>query len=762
MRRAALLSALLLAACSHGAGDPCAGATDACVTLSVTSSQIHGSVDALALVATGAVTANKTTTATHGARLPFKVALHFGAGESGMVHLAVTASASSLPLGEGSTDFSVPATGHTTASVDLEPLGGDGGMGDLPPGGDAGSGDMMPVDCDPHGLTATACVWRWQAPYPVGENLRSVHSFSEGDIFALTESGAILHFDGTTWSLLPARPTPGSGAFGALKLVGGTHDLYILGFNSGMGQPSEVFHSQDKGASWVEETLPSLAAANSNIRDIAVVPGSTDDIVVAVGGYAHIVTRSSAGMWTDDQLTCVGMSGCSTNFRAVTASLLDQVAFYSATGGYVGAGVMWAPLTGLSGTSSVNALCTGHDSGGNNIRYWGVGYNGVIATASQSAPTVWSLQSNPTSAILYGCTATDQDKVWAYGADGTLVASTNGGSSWAAQSTGTTALLLSGSHGPGTTLTVVGVGGVILQALDGANTFTNKQTGVRGGFNAIYGVGPQNLYAVGNDGVTAHTTDGVSWTAVAKTGTTERLVSTWGSSATDVYAVGAKGTLVHTTDGSTFTRYANPGAGGIPATANLFSIAGLSANNVLVGSDLGLYRSVDGGKSFSPVAVSNFMGTNVYTIFALGGDVWIGGDSGQIYHSTDGTTWSSQTLDKIGAGLRVTSITGRASGELFAASMDDSWLARSLNKGASWTNGAVTSLGGSTLYQIALTPSGSSLYALSNELLVSTDHGMNFVPVNTAPVPAELGALFVASDSNIYGASANGLVHFGN
>ena len=760
MRRAALLSALLLAACSHGAGDPCAGATDACVTLSVTSSQIHGSVDALALVATGAVTANKTTTATHGAKLPFKVALHFGAGESGMVHLAVTASASSLPLGEGSTDFSVPATGHTTASVDLEPLGGDGGMGDLPPGGDAGSGDMMPVDCDPHSFTATACVWRWQAPYPVGEDLRSVHSFADGDIFALTYSGAILHFDGTTWSLLPARPTPGSGALSALKLVGGTQDLYILGSNSVMGQ-SEVFHSKDKGASWFEEVLPNLAAANSNIRDIEVVPGFTDDIVVAVGGFAHIVTRSSAGVWTDDQLTCVGMSVCSTNFRAVTASNLDQVAFYSATGGYVGPGTMWTSLTGLSGTDLVNALCSGHDSGNSNIRYWGVGYNGVIASASQAAPTSWSLQANPTSANLNGCAAADQNKVWAFGANGTLVASTNGGTSWVAQKTGSTETLLSGSHGPGTTLTVVGTGGVILQALDGM-PFSNMQTGVRGFFSAIQGVAPYNLYAVGGGGAIARTTDGVSWTAVAKTGTTEHLLSTWGSSATDVYAVGAKGTLVHTTDGSTFTRYANPGMGGIPATANLFSIAGLSANNVLVGSDLGLYRSVDGGKSFSPVAVSNFMGTNVYTVFALGGDVWIGGDSGQIYHSTDGTTWSSQTLGGAGAGLRVTSITGGASGELFAASVDDSWLARSLNKGASWTNGAVTSLNGSTVNQIALTPSGSSLYALSNELLVSTDHGMNFVPVNTAPVPAELGALFVASDSNIYGASANGLVHFGN
>ncbi len=751
------------AACSR-TGDVCEGAAGTCVALTVTSAQIHTPIDSLILTASDAVSGKQTTNATAGATPPFQIALHFGATATGHVHLDVAATGGSGHLGSGSTDVTLAPGTHIAATVDLEP---DASSNDLSvnDGMDGPSGDMLPASCDPHGLNGPPCVWRWQTPLPVGEDLRSVHAFADNDIFVLTESGAILHFDGTTWGLLAARPIPGMGSFRGLKLVGGKTDLYILGFNSVMGTPSEVFHSKDKGASWIEETLPSGAANNDNLTDIAVIPGIDDSNVVVVGGFAHIVRRDSSGTWTDYQLTCVGMSGCSTNFRPVTASLLDQVTFYGSTGAYVGSNTTWTPVTGLTGnTNFVQALCNGHDFGNTNIRYWGVGSNGVIATATQAAPTAWSLQSDPVSAILYGCTASDQNKVWAYGTNGTVISSTTGGvgaSAWVAQTTNTTETLLSGSHSPGTKLTVVGQAGTILQATDGA-TFTSARTGVTGGFIAMFGLGPQLVYAVGLAGSIARTTDGTTWQAITTTGTTLILDAVWASSPTDVYAVGASGTVVHSIDGTTFTRYTNPGSGGIPAAANLTGVAGISANNVFVSSTQGLFRSTDGGATYAPVTVPGFTGMNVFTVYALGGDLWIGGDNGQIYHTTDGTSWGSQTLTGVGASLPISAFTGRASGEVFAGSSGTPFLAHTLNKGATWTSGLVASLGSTGLGQLALTPMGDYLYAQSNQLLVSQDGGMNFVPVNTAPVPRSVGAFFIASAASIFGATDSGIVHFGN
>ncbi|MEO6952240.1 MAG: hypothetical protein ABI321_10530, partial [Polyangia bacterium] len=226
MNRALIAAIVLLGACSNST-DPCAGSPGACVALTVTSSQIHTSIDTLAFTAMGAVTGTQTTTTSKKPTLPFKVALRFGAGKSGDVQLAVVASSGGSMLGQGHVAITIPVSGHTSATVDVEPDGSDGGIADLF-GVDGGAFDMKPALCDPHGLSGAACVWRWQSPLPVGEDLRSVWAFADNDLFALSESGAILHSDGKTWSILPARPKPASGTFRALKMKGGLTDLYIL------------------------------------------------------------------------------------------------------------------------------------------------------------------------------------------------------------------------------------------------------------------------------------------------------------------------------------------------------------------------------------------------------------------------------------------------------------------------------------------------------------------------------------------------------
>src|SRR5262249_32596493 len=148
-------------------------------------------------------------------------------------------------------------------------------------------------------------------------------------------------------------------------------------------------------------------------------------------------------------------------------------------------------------------------------------------------------------------------------------------------------------------------------------------------------------------------------------------------------------------------------------------------------------------------------------VFAMGSDLWIGGSSGQIYHTTDGVNFASQSLTGIGASVSVTRIRGRLPSELYATSSGGPVLAHSTNGGASWTNGVVMSLGPG-VFDLAVTPTGNYVYATGYELLASQDGGQNFVPVKTAPVPSGLIALYAASDSNVFAIAPNGIVHFGN
>ena len=761
--------------CGGATSDPCKGIAGTCVSLTVQSSTV-ATVDSLHILASGALTGDQTSAGGR-SNLPVVVALKLPANTEGSLDLHVDAFLTAQRVGSCDTDTLVIPGQHVTALCTL--LGADNGMPDLSVGdgggGDGGVGpDMLTLPCDPKGVTGPQCVWRWQTPLPVGEDIIGVHAFADNDIIALTASGTLLHRDGSGWSVLPARPKPAVGTFNARRLAGGGSsitDLYIVGYNIPPGGGStvdEVFHSTDKGGSWTEEMLPNTATVSNNSFP-SIVVGANGDVLLA-GGFSHIVTRNhSNGTWTDYQTdaTCAPpATGCSTNYTAITSSVLANVATYGVnfiSRANTGTNSWTLKITGPNSSNSINALCSGSDGTGTNLRYWGVGYGGVVTTSTDS--TTWTLETSNTGALLSGCTAIDNNRIWAFGANGAIVATTNGGvagaGTWAGQTSNTSNGLYAGSNSPGTALTIVGQAGTILRSMNGGSSYTNEQTGAAGNWIAMLGITPTNLYAAGSGGSIVHTTDGSTWKAITTTATTANLIAMWASSATDVYAVGVTGTVVHSTDGATFAKYTNPASGGIPATATLVDVAGLGANNVFVAANTGLYRSTDGGASFTPVTITGFTGPDVTALFAMNGSLWVGGKNGQIYKTSDGVSFSAQTLTGVGASVTINRIRGRAPSELYASSGDGAWLAHTTDGGTTWSNALVTSLPGSGAFDLAITPSGT-VYASGNGLFVSQDNGANFVPVNTAPVPSEHVGLYAPSDNEIFATDSGGIVHYGN
>ena len=52
-------------------------------------------------------------------------------------------------------------------------------------------------------IRGQAVEWEWMNPLPQGNSLSGIWGTSENDIFAVGNSGMILHYDGTGWSEMP-------------------------------------------------------------------------------------------------------------------------------------------------------------------------------------------------------------------------------------------------------------------------------------------------------------------------------------------------------------------------------------------------------------------------------------------------------------------------------------------------------------------------------------------------------------------------------
>src|SRR4030042_4058586 len=84
--------------------------------------------------------------------------------------------------------------------------------------------------------------WKWENPYPQGNNLYKIWVNSATDIFAVGDSGTIIHFDGVSWSVMLSNSTV------RLEDVWGTS--YIDVFAAG----TAVLHFD--GLSWSESLKP--------------------------------------------------------------------------------------------------------------------------------------------------------------------------------------------------------------------------------------------------------------------------------------------------------------------------------------------------------------------------------------------------------------------------------------------------------------------------------------------------------------------------
>ena len=351
-----------------------------------------------------------------------------------------------------------------------------------------GVGGSGPMDVWAVGNSGTVLHWDGSAwatsDASTTANLRAVSARSPTDVWAVGDGGTVRHFDGVTWT----AQSPGTAAM--LRGVWSTgSEIFAVGQTGAL--KGTIAHWD--GAAWTVTTLlpSSLMALNA-------VWGTGPANVFAVGlvvGQGPRVFRWDGATW---------------NAMTLPAGLPASTNLY-----------------GVSGTS------------GSDI--WAVGDSVVLHYDG----TTWSQTPAPTVGRLLGVWALGPTDAYAVGEGGRLIHWD--GLAWRALDAGTSAVLYAvWGSGPGDVF-VVGAG-VILHD-DGPATWSTPAV-----MYAVSGRSQSDVYAVGEAGSIRHY-DGAAWTAVASP-TTATLRGVWVSPTTsDVFAAGAiggAGTIIHF-DGSTWT-----------------------------------------------------------------------------------------------------------------------------------------------------------------------------------------------------------------
>ncbi len=263
----------------------------------------------------------------------------------------------------------------------------------------------------------------------------------------------------------------------------------------------------------------------------------------------------------------------------------------------------------------------------------------LLAGAAAALADTWSSQTSGTTQQLNSLRCTSSSNCIAVGNNGTLVATTNGGSSWSSQTSGLTSGLESISCPSSSDCVAVGVSGHIIATTSGGSSWSAQTSGVS---VAMYGVSctsTSDCWAVGASGTILVTTNGGSSWSAQTSGVTSTLQSVWCASSSDCWAVGASGKILVTTNGGSSWSSQTSGV-----TGTLYGVACNSTSACLaVGASGKILTTANGGSSWSSQTSGTSNQLNAISC-ASSSACWAVGASGTILATANsGSSWVSQT-----------------------------------------------------------------------------------------------------------------------
>jgi photosystem II stability/assembly factor-like uncharacterized protein len=249
----------------------------------------------------------------------------------------------------------------------------------------------------------------------------------------------------------------------------------------------------------------------------------------------------------------------------------------------------------------------------------------------------WSWQHpKPQGNTLWKTAFANERCCFAVGDHGTILATVNAGATWEIQYEGITDHLRDVFIIDSVTAWIAGDNGIILRTTDGGTRWIEQQSGTANGLNSIFFHDQLNGWAGGDARTLLRTTNGgIRWDPQSLPSgipnpNTVSINGIWFSSPSDGWVVGSNGLIVYTTNGgSTWTVQQSSGETCLRVK---FSSA---TTGFAVGTNGTIYSTSNAGSAWSKSTTGLPSGLNDLC-FLSQSDIWVVGDDGTAFHSTNG------------------------------------------------------------------------------------------------------------------------------
>ena len=420
-------------------------------------------------------------------------------------------------------------------------------------------------------LASAPTGWHWQNPLPQGNTLTGVKIVGTHSVVAVGYSGSIIRSDddAATWSVIRS---------GIAEHFWGV-DLADAYTGMAVALDGTILKTTDGGESWFSVRTggpnPLLAISMSSPRS------------AVVGGAGTILSTMDGGQsWTTHSFSA------SNTFSG--AKMIDSLTTY-----VLGPGLLVTTDGGANWTTrpiSVPGWFVALDFPDANAGVV-VGSRGAIALTTDGGLT-WSQRSSGTDIDLFCVSFADRNNGVVAGGGinrglpvdtSVILVTSDGGLTWSPTYSGPEALYAISFKGSRSV--VIGEDGIILRSMGGQYNWADARRGMTSDLFDVWFTDAQHGVAVGS-GILRTTNGGTSWIQVVDASRVLCRVHF-----TDVRvgaAVGYGGTVFRTSDGGdTWVNRSIPGAGTMAAVQWVDNNIGFVA-----GQD-GIYRTTDGGLSWS-------------------------------------------------------------------------------------------------------------------------------------------------------------------
>ncbi len=547
--------------------------------------------------------------------------------------------------------------------------------------------------------------WQWQNPLPQGNTLYSVTFVNQQTAWAGASGGTLVKTTdaGSTWQVvtLPERifadalffvdeeygwtggqgyngsaslfATTNAGATWAIQLADSFGDFRAISFVNrrqgwATGQHSRIYHTSNGGRDWnlqayylglqfiyslsfidslngwgaAKELLHTTNGGLNWIRDSTIL-WSRDIVFVDslrgwVCGQEKIARTTDGGrtwqvmydlgpLWTDMSVV---------DFDNVMVLSQSRSIAYTSNGG-----VSWTTQNNVSTTSLNDIAFSGTMNG------LVVGGNGLILKSSDGGASWQNMLQTTTSNNLSGMHFLDSQRGWIAGSNGTILKTTNGGSLWNRLTTGVSSGLGDIFFTNSSLGWTVGGNGTILRTTNGGDTWTQQNSPINRGWAGIEFKHYPSGWIVGGDGTDSRllqtTNGGLIWNEVTSIALQRGASEIQFTSANVGWImvgsgiVGSIQSVYKTTDGGVSWSQRLTGN----SDTSFYSMSFVSDSNGWI-STLGyvMYHTSNGGTTWQALITPGIFQS---ICFLTNTEGWAGGLSG-IHHTTDaGATWQEQS-----------------------------------------------------------------------------------------------------------------------